>query len=411
VPAGVARGLVLVAALLIAGLLVPSAGAVSGELRVLYVLATWGPPTFTTAETKLVAGETDEFFRASSSGRLSMPGSVAGPIRLPITAFERCNATTLRVAAPASLVAGYDRVAFVTPLVRSCRFAGKAEATEVLLNGLLTVPLAVHELGHTLGLGHAHSWHCIALGCTVDEYGNPFSTMGSGGGDFNAYEKAALDWLTGLVRPEEDGTYEIGPIEGGTTLPQALVVTTAFTEYWFESRGRPTPSFNGEVQQPAGVPVLAGPSEGAGGRRSPYPWGNILLPGPSGQPRASYATGESFVQPGVFSVLVERYAPEGAALRFDWLDTVAPGRSRVHARAIGGRRVEISWNLARERGSGVETYTVLVDGRPVRVVGDEPFFTPSTIVRIARGAHRVGVFATDRAGNRGGTTVVRIGVR
>jgi hypothetical protein len=412
VPLPVPRVVALVVALLAAGFLVPSASAVSGELRVLYVLATWGPPTFTAAEVEVVAARTDEFLRASSSGRLSMPGSVAGPIRLPRTAFERCDATSLRNASPASLVAGYSRVAFVTPVVPSCRFAGKAEPTEVLLNGQLTVPLAAHELGHTLGLGHAHSWHCIALGCTVDEYGNPFSVMGDGAGDFNAYEKAALDWLTGIVRPgDESGTYEIGPIEGDTALPQAFVVKTAATEYWFESRGRSTPSFDGVLEQPPGVPVMVGPSDGAEGERSPYPRGNILLLGPEGRARFAHTTGESFVQRGVFQVLVERHAPESATLRFEWLDEAAPAPSRVRARAMGGRRVEVSWNLARERGSGVETYRIVVDGRVVRAVaGNGLFVTPSTVVRLARGVHRVGVFATDRAGNRGATTFARVRV-
>jgi hypothetical protein len=412
VPAGVPRVVVLVVAVLSAALLVPSAGAVTGELRVLYVLATWGPPTFTAPEVEVVAAETDAFFQASSSGRLSMPGSVAGPIRLPRASFERCDATILRLSAPASLVAGYDRVAFVTPVVPSCRFAGKAEPTEVLLNGQLSVPLAVHELGHTIGLGHAHSWHCIALGCTVDEYGNPFSAMGDGGGDFNAYEKATLDWLTAILEPEESGTYEIGPIEGGTTLPQAFVVTTAATEYWFESRGRQTPSFDGELEQPPGVPVMVGPSEGAGGERSPYPRGNILLPGPAGRARAAHTTGEAFHVPEVFRVVVERHAPEGATLRFEWLDGIAPAPPRVSARVARGRRVDISWSLARERGSGVETYTILVDGRALRTIdGEGLFLTPGSTVRLTRGVHRVGVFATDRAGNRGTPSFVRVRVR
>ena len=37
-------------ALLAAGLFVPSASAVSGELRVLYAFATWGPLPFTAAD-------------------------------------------------------------------------------------------------------------------------------------------------------------------------------------------------------------------------------------------------------------------------------------------------------------------------------------------------------------------------
>jgi hypothetical protein len=398
-------------ALLTAGFLVPSAAGASGELRVLYVLATWGPMPFTHADAERVATETDAFFRASSTDRLSMAGSVVGPIQLPRAVFDSCDATTLRNEAPPSTFVGYDRIAFVTPFVEACRFAGEANPTEVLLNGRLSTPLAVHELGHTLGLGHAHGWHCIALGCTIAEYGNVFSVMGDGRGDLNAYEKAELGWLTGLVRPIRQATYEIGPIEGSTTLPQALVVRTASSEFWFESRGRPTPSFLGDTEQPAGIAVMAGPAEGDQAQASPYPRGNILLSHPSGGTRFAYTTGESFVQRDVFTVVVERHAPESATLRFEWLDRVPPARSRLRVRKTGGRRVDVSWDRARERGSGVETYTVLVDGRAARVVdGQLPYLSSSATLRLSRGTHRVGVFATDRAGNRGGTTSVRVRV-
>jgi hypothetical protein len=401
---------VVLFALLTVGLFVPSAAAVSGELRVLYALTTWGPMPFTHAEAERVAAETDSFYRASSSGRFSMPGSVVGPIRLPRSVFDSCDARALRNEAPASTLAGYDRIVFVTPPVQACQFHGLAGRTEALLNGQLHAPLAIHELGHTLGLAHASGWHCIALGCTIAEYGNVFSVMGEGGGDFNAYEKAQLGWLTGLVTPSGNATYEIGSIEGSTTLPQALVVATAGTEFWFESRGRPTPSFLGESEQPAGVPVIAGPSTGS--RASPYPRGNLLLPHPSGRARFAYTTGESFVQPEVFTVVVERHAPESATLRFEWLDRVAPAAPPLRVRATQRGRVQLSWDRARERGSGVKTYTVLADGRTVRAVGEEtPYLNSSAILRLAAGSHRVGVFATDRAGNRGPTTSVRVRVK
>jgi hypothetical protein len=335
-----------------------------------------------------------------------MPGSVTGPTLLPRTVFDSCDATTIRRQSPAATFAGHSRVVFVTPPVEACRFSGKAESTEVLLNGRLEVLLAVHELGHTLGLAHANSWYCIALGCTVDEYGSAFSPMGSGGGDFNAYEKAELGWLNALERPRGDATHVIGPIEGPTTLPQALVVTTATSEFWFESRGTPTPSFTGDSEQPAGVVVIAGPAPDA--RSSPYPAGNLVLPHQAGEERFAYTAGEAFVQPDVFRVTIERHARESAALRFEWLDRVAPAAPRVVARAAGRGRVAISWRLPRERGSGVDTYSVLADGRVARVVRSAA--GTSMTLRLARGAHRVGVFATDRAGNRSLATSVRVRV-
>src|SRR5215218_4312688 len=127
----------LLAAAVAAAAFVPSAQGVSGELRVVYVLATWGDSPFTTADAERVAAETDAFFRMSSGGRLAMPGSVAGPVRLPRSVFQSCDATAIRRAAPESVFAGFDRAVIVAPFLDACPFAGEANPTEVLLNGQL----------------------------------------------------------------------------------------------------------------------------------------------------------------------------------------------------------------------------------------------------------------------------------
>jgi hypothetical protein len=394
-------------ALIAAGLFVPSASAVSGELRVLYAFATWGPLPFTEADAGRVAAETDAFIQASSSGRLSMPGSVSAPIWLPRAVFDSCDATALRNASPAATFEGYDRIVFVTPPVPACRFAGEANPTEVLLNGLLFRALAVHELGHTLGLGHASRWDCLGGSCEVDEYGGEFSAMGGGDGDFNAFEKAKLEWLTSIARPTGDATHEIGPIEGGTSLPQALVVTTAASEFWFESRGDPTPAFDRDSIQPPGVAVIAGPANGT--VTSPYPRENLLLPNPGGRGRFAYGAGEAFVRQGVFRVTVERHARESATLRFAWLDRTPPRPPALDIRPLRGGRVRLSWDPALEQGSGVQTYSIVVDGRVVRTLdGQVPYLNSSVTLRLAPGPHRVAVRATDRAGNRGRAATSRV---
>lgn len=386
-----------------------AAPAVTGELRVLYALVTWGPTPFAASDAERVAVETAEFFRTSSGGRLSLESAVAGPLRLPRGVFDSCDATVLRNAAPAGTFAGYDRIVFVAPRVGACNFAGEANPSEVLLNGRLFMALAAHELGHTLGLGHASRWDCLGRTCTVDEYGSEFSLMGHGSGDLNAYEKGALGWLTGTLIPDGRTRYELGSIEGPTTLPQALVVTTAASEFWFETRGRPTPSFVGGSEQPAGVAVVAGPV--AEGELSPYPRANLLLPNPGGGARFAYAAGESFVDRGIFRVVVERHSAEDAALRLEWLDRVAPTRPRLVARAPGRGRVHLTWDSSVERGSGVDTYSVLVDGRVVRSLTQQvPFSGWRTSLHLSRGVHRIAVFATDRAGNRGRAATARVRV-
>ena len=394
--------------MLLAGLVAPSAAAVTGEMRTLYVLATWGPVPFSNDDLQRVGTQTDAFFRASSGGRFSMPPSVAGPVQLSRQVFSNCDATSLRVAMPTSMFTPYERIAFVTPIVDGCPFFGEANPTEVLLNGRLFRALAAHELGHTLSLGHASRWACNRQ-CSIDEYGNAFSVMGSGDGDLNAWEKSALGWLGPIVRPRRNSTHELGPVEGPTLLPQALVVRTAASEFWFESRGSATPSFTGDSVQPAGVAVVAGPAPG--GELSQYPRENLFLPNPAGGARFAYAPGEAFVRPGIFRVTVERHALQSAALRFEWLDRVAPGRPRLRVRTTSAR-VRLSWDAARERGSGVDSYTVVIDGRAVRTFRSELQLTTWTAAfRAARGSHRVGVYATDRAGNRGRLASARIRIR
>jgi hypothetical protein len=406
------RALKTSVALAAAALLVPAtASAVTGQMRVLYVHATWGPPTFSHADTERMAAETDAFFQASSSGRFSMPGAVAGPVQLRRSVFDACDPAVLRNELPPSMLAGYERIAFITPIVDSCQFAGLANLTEVLLNGRMFTTLAAHELGHTLALGHASRWACESSRCSVDEYGSRFSVMGGGGGDFNAFEKSRVGWLTGTVNARGNGTHEIGPVEGPTTLPQALVVTTAASQFWFESRGRPTPSFVGDSVQPPGVAVLAGPGA-AGDSPSPFPRDNLLVQNPNGGARYGFGQGESFMRPGIFRVTVDRHTPASASLRFQWLDRVAPRRPRIHVERLRRGRVRVFWEPAVERGSGVRTYTLVLNGRARRTVDREFMLVHGgTTFSLARGTHRIGVYARDRAGNRGPASWTRVRIR
>jgi Gametolysin peptidase M11 len=222
----------------------------------------------------------------------------------------------------------------------------------VWLNGQLSWGLAAHELGHTLGLGHADRWACLGSSCSIEEYGNMFSVMGYGAGDFNAYEKWRLGWPSNIVRPRGGAKHELGSIEWSTTLPKALVVTTAKGEFWFESHGEPTPSFRDESVQPPSVAVIATP--GPGGETS-YPGEHLLLANPKGGARYGYSTAEP--------------------------------------------------------GSGVEAYTLFVDGRRVRRLSEIPDVHWEATLRLSRGWHRVGVFATDRAGNRGPAAFARVRVK
>ena len=296
----------------------------------------------------------------------------------------------------------------MTPLVDGCPFFGEANPTEVLLNGRLFRALAAHELGHTLSLGHASRWTCNRQ-CTIDEYGNAFSVMGGGDGDFNAWEKSALGWLGAIARPGRNGTHELGPVEGPTMLPQALVVTTAASEFWFESRGLATPSFTGDAVQPAGIAVLAGPA--AGGELSAYPRANLLLPNPAGGGRYAYGPGEAFVRPG--SSESPWSATRSRARRFGSSGSTASDRDvRDCACAQHGAG---SGSRGTQRGSAGAASTATRWSSTAAAVrrfrSDIELTTWTAAFRVARGFHRVGVYATDRAGNRGRLVSTRIRIR
>ena len=59
----------LAVSLVLVGLAAPSAAAVTGEMRTLYVLATWGPVPFSNEDLLRVGTETDAFFRGATSAR------------------------------------------------------------------------------------------------------------------------------------------------------------------------------------------------------------------------------------------------------------------------------------------------------------------------------------------------------
>lgn len=89
-----------------------------------------------------------------------------------------------------------------------------AQSNRVWLNGYSDLGVAVHELGHNLGLNHSGSKQCVGpepyeipvplsftdAACTLVEYGDLFSSMGNHLADgYSPAQLAQLGWNTGRV--------------------------------------------------------------------------------------------------------------------------------------------------------------------------------------------------------------------
>ena len=422
------RRLVLLGALAVAAAAVPGAlahgtsgfvagkGEFRGEQRYLMILATWGPQPFSPEQVReLVFTRTDAFTRRQSYGASWITGDVT-PWLNAFPSQPDCD--TDRIAAQARAAAqraGYDlsrynRFGYLFPR-NACPFSGMGSAENTWYNGRLSVRLVAHELGHTYGLTHSNTWVCTTQ-CTIEEYGDPYDTMGSGVGDFNAFEKFSIGWITNVTRTSRPGTFTIDRIEQTTSGSHALVITTASSEYWFYHRLDQLPFASSFL--PTGVLVHVGPNPQAPPDQVVYGQDNLLLPNPVGKGRAAIFPGETLSETDVFELRVLAQRGNQMDVAFAWTDATAPKAPRITdpvRRVRAGGTLEIAWDDAHELGSGLVHYEVKLDRRPAVRVPVQFGFTP--IVRMrkpAPGAHTVSIVAVDRAGNRSAAATKRFTV-
>jgi hypothetical protein len=217
----------------------------------------------------------------------------------------------------------------------------------VWINGQMNTPVTVHELGHTLLLGHGHAQTCqdgagqpVALSttCQTLEYGDPYNVMGCcGPGSFTAIQKFDLGWMTGRLQnvPSAGGTYTVQPLEASATGVQALRLVDGAETLWVEYR------------QPIGVDSWLSPASTAGVlvyRQLPdggNPLGSYLLdmtPGSAaGFSDAVLKPGAAWSNPlGHLTIAVNSAGPSGAVVEVRSDLTAVPnvvGEEAADARA------------------------------------------------------------------------------
>jgi|GEM_PF-4684673 len=254
-----------------------SVAPLPSSVSLLVILVKYGAsaPTATQAQANdFVFNKVNRWYNDTSYGQLQFTGTTTPVLTIPDPGS--CNWLGLAGSAEqAADAAGYNSSSYtkrmiVFPRREDCTFPGRSDvitglaeigSTHVWLNNGLSDPNdgysflgPVHELGHTLGLNHAHSLSCapdaLTLTCavfgTLDDYGNSWDAMGTNWpGDnwgsvveFSALSKQRLGWLSGRVAVAHPSqSIRIAPLEAAAPgLPQAIAISTPLHEYWIEFR-------------------------------------------------------------------------------------------------------------------------------------------------------------------------------
>lgn len=142
----------------------------------------------------------------------------------------------------------YDIIAVTWPRA-FCSFLGIHLGNGIGLARKSNTPM--HELGHLLGLPHAHTLECfgpngpgtavpLSNNCVVNDVNDPFDVMGSGNGAFNAIYAKALGWMNNqyadVVASEFVSSFSLKPF---TALPhgtRAIRLQDGPTTLWIEYR-------------------------------------------------------------------------------------------------------------------------------------------------------------------------------
>jgi hypothetical protein len=231
---------------------------ISGTRSVLAILVTWTSPDSVTPASAVLQLENanDAWYDDASYGQVRMTADATDWLTIPAPtgcADDQIMTDALTAAGGAGANLGaYDHLLVYFPHTSACGWAGQAYIGwgRLWVNGYLDTRVTVHELGHNLGLRHAHSVTCSDGGtpvpwstsCTRSDYGDPFDAMGGsywgGVGRFNAAQANVLGWLDDrkAAASGSGGTFEIEPLGRQAPGMQALRLPGTPRDVWVEFR-------------------------------------------------------------------------------------------------------------------------------------------------------------------------------
>lgn len=369
------------------------------------------------------------YYDEASWGNLTLTGDVFGWYTIAddnagCDLSNWANQATAAANADGANLSSYDYVTFAFPQASSCGWAGLAylPGSNAWLNGNSGMGLRVfaHELGHNFGTHHASTLNCVVdgvrlsltadlSGCTTNEYGDPFTVMGSASKyQQTAFSRGNFGWLTAANTQTvtASGDYTLAPI--GPSLPgqvQAIRVQ------------RGTNSFLSlEYRQPSGTqfdtfapdaPVVNGVSIRVAPGYSTRSVSKLVdaTPATSTFNDAPLAIGQTLTDPATgVRITTLSAGAGGATVRISFgedppppTDTTSPRRPRKpKAEVAGPRAVNVRW-VATTDDVGVAGYLVYRGERVIATVTGTTFRD-----RLPRAGMRprYRVRAYDAAGNR-----------
>ena len=221
--------------------------AALGEQRVAVILVNFqddtSRPISRDAANTLVFQTTNDFYRQSSFGQTWLAGRTFEWVTVPYSRTTCVDGMLIAaeadkaVAAAGGDLSGYNRKLYMFPR-NACSWSGLALVNEnpsmAWINGSFNLKAVGHELGHNLGLRHAHALDCdispTGDTCTRLPYGDASDLMGNvRTGDFSAYAKERLRWLNDGVSPpilfaDRSGRYSIEPYGSSSVGAKAIKV-------------------------------------------------------------------------------------------------------------------------------------------------------------------------------------------